>query len=120
MPAGDLLEPMVFSCGHRSPSIGAILLDTNGERYQIPAGATVAFRMVRMSDESVKVNSAAAVIEQVDEDEATWGAVRYDWTADDVDTVAKYWGWFIVTLGDGRTERWPPAPQMRVEFATAP
>lgn len=120
MPNADLMQPMVFTAGYRSPSIAATLIDSNGERYHIPAGATIKFRMVKMSDSSVKVDNATATSEQVDLDPTTWGGVRYDWAEEDIDTSGKYWGWFIVVLSDLREERWPPAPQLRIEISEAP
>ena len=64
-------------------------------------GQSVYFRMVDTKTGAVKISSAAAVV--VD---AAQGKVRYDWTANDVDTPASYLAWFIRDSG-GLKEHFP-------------
>ncbi len=70
-------------------------------------GCTVAFKMIA-EDGTVKVNSAAAVID--DEDN---GEVSYLWQAADVDTEGLFYYWWIVTQS-GKTEHYPADGRKRI------
>lgn len=58
-------------------------------------GATVSFKMKRLSDGAV-VTNAGATIEQ-----ATQGLVSYSWSTNDTQTVGVYIGEFDVAFPDG-------------------
>jgi hypothetical protein len=97
-----------FHVGDRLVSLLADLYEADG-RTPIVLGAaeTVAFRMVLISDGTVKVNnSAAAVVSRGDALTLTPAQVRYDWAAADVDTAGEYAAWFIRTSA-GQTEHFP-------------
>lgn len=91
-----------FTKGDRRTSIADTLYDANGGVVNL-TGCTVAFRMVLDSDDTVKVNSAAATV-----DSAAAGTVSYAWAAADVDTAGTYAYWWIVTVtASGKVEHFP-------------
>lgn len=89
--------------GDRRTAIAATLRKPDGEVVDL-TGCTVTFRMVKASDDTVKINSAAATVDDAEE-----GDVSYSWAAADVDTAAEYYAWWIVTrTSDSKTDRYPP------------
>ena len=89
-----------FTQNDRRTSIADILTDGKGNPLDL-SNSTVAFRMVKKSDSTVKVNNAAATI-----DSTTKGEVSYAWGASDLDTAGSFWAWWILTSG-GKTEHFP-------------
>jgi len=89
--------------GDTHKSLVAELIAENLSENEVPVdltGCSVAFRMV--SDAGVvKVNDAAATIDDVDA-----GQVSYAFSDADVDTAGTFWGWFIVTSSD-KTDTYP-------------
>lgn len=109
-----------FHVGDRLTSLLADLYEPDQSPVVLGAADTVAFRMVLISDGSVKVNNSAATV--VDVGSATAGApaqVRYDWAGADVDTAGEYAGWFIRTAA-GSTGHFPVQsygdPQFKIIF----
>ncbi|MGD9644305.1 MAG: hypothetical protein AB7U73_01245 [Pirellulales bacterium] len=95
---GDRLEPLRKQ-----------LLDRTGTPVNLNS-STVAFRMVAASDGSVKINDAAAIIE-----DGANGRVRYEWASGDVDTAADYYAWFIRTEG-GKVEHYPTGAELIIHI----
>jgi hypothetical protein len=81
-------------------AIGVTLKDLTGAVVDL-TGRTIVFRMVALSDGSVKVNNAAATI-----DDAEDGEVSYTPTASDVDTAGDYAMYFLDTTSVPH-KRWP-------------
>ena len=95
--------------GDRIEPIRKQLLDRFGVPVNL-ASSTVAFRMVSVVDGAVKINNAAAVIEN-----AASGRVRYSWQAADVNTVGDYYAWFIRTES-GNVEHYPTGAELIVHI----
>lgn len=90
---GDTLRGPSQTLCHGSPQSRTVV--------DLSDGSTVAYRMVDIADESVKIANAAA---NIDDDEN--GQVSYDFTALNVDTASEYAAWWIRT-SNGKTERFP-------------
>lgn len=112
-----------FTVGDRLVSLSAKLYRPDGSVVVLGAAETVAFRMILVSDGTVKVNDQAATI--VSRGSTTTNSpaeVRYDWAAADVDTSGEFCCWFIRTSG-GQTEHFPSQdhadPEFRVIFKAA-
>lgn len=89
--------------GCRLLPIRMLLEDPNTGQPIDVSTSSFQFRMIAKDTGTVKVNNAACVIE-----DATGGAVRYDWAAADVDTAGEYWGWFIQNeISSSRKARYP-------------
>lgn len=84
--------------GNREP-IAATMLDINGDVINL-AGRSVSFRMVLISDGSVKVNSSSATVTSASE-----GKVAYSPSANDVNTAGTYAMYFVDDATPSR--RWP-------------
>ena len=96
-----------FSVGDRLTSLYADLYRPDGAPVVLEAADTVTFRMILVSDGTVKVNNQAATVVTVGSATTkTPAQVRYDWAAADVDTAGTYAAWFIRTSG-GVTEHYP-------------
>jgi hypothetical protein len=101
-----------FTKGDTQVSVFAELFTADGKPLDMATivGATAKFRMVNAATAAVKVNGSAAVIVSAGgtvNGVATPALVRYDWAALDIDTVATYWAWFIITDGNGKTQHFP-------------
>jgi hypothetical protein len=108
--AADMTD-LTFTVGDRGRPIRALLLHADGTPIDDLETSTITFRMVA-PDGAAKVDDAAALVEDPDA-----GAVRYDWTAADVDTVGEFFAWFRREQ-DGLTETFPPDGRtLRVRFA---
>lgn len=97
---GNTPYTKTFTQGDLRTNIADVLVDATGTPINL-TGSTVAFRMISQSDKSVKVNNAAANL-----DDAPNGKVSYTWQATDLNTPGLYFGWWIVTTG-GKTEHFP-------------
>lgn len=97
-----------YAVGDRLVSLSANLYKANGDPLVLAATDTVAFRMIKVSDASVKVNNQGCTVVTVGSAATSTPAqVRYDWAAADVDTAGEYAGWFIRTSLAGTTEHFP-------------
>jgi hypothetical protein len=92
--------------GDRKTPFAARLL--NGDQTPVDLDdCTVAFHMVRFSDNTVQINHAAAVIA-----DAALAVVQYEPSALDVaidvpaDETVRYAAWFVVTK-DGKVDHYP-------------
>lgn len=107
-----------FHVGDRLVSLLADLYEPDNSPVVLGVAETVVFRMVRISDASVKVNNSAATVVTVGSTSIP-AQVRYDWAAADVDTAGEYAGWFIRTSA-GQTEHFPIQdhgdPQFKIVF----
>jgi hypothetical protein len=102
-----------FVKGDRLTLLYATLQDGAGSPIDLTS-QTVTFYMKPVASDTLKVNGAAVAIES-----AADGEVSYAWEAADVDTVGKYWGWFVRTR-DGKTGTHPIGEQLLIEFAEGP
>lgn len=93
------LEVMDRVVGNLEP-IGAILQDIDGNVVNL-TGKTIKFRMIKISDGSVKVDSEIAVVDA----DPTTGKVTYNPNAGDMDVAGKYAMYFVSTESPER--RWP-------------
>jgi hypothetical protein len=112
------LREMQFTKGKRLPSLTAILRDgDSGDALDLEelGFSSVLFRMVSDDGVTVKIDNAAGVI--VD---APAGVVRYDWSANDVNTAGRYHGWFIAVDGAGLQEQFPVGKKLVIEFIATP
>ena len=89
-------EHLVWSVGNRLPAISENIVTESGAAVDL-TGATVKFKMRRISSSTLKVDAAATV------DNAAGGLVHYDWAAADVDTAGEYLVWWEVTSA-GKTQ----------------
>ena len=106
-----------YTVGDRLISLTANLYKPSGDPLVLAATDTVAFRMILISDGSVKVaNQAATVVSVGSAATKTPAQVRYDWAAADVDTAGEYAGWFIRTSLAGTTEHFPSHDHADAEF----
>ena len=92
-----------------SPSMAATLKDANDAAIDL-TGATVRFHMRAVGASQVTVDAAATLVTPAS------GTVRYDWQADDTDTVGSYQAEFEVTYADGSIETFPNDGYIRVEI----
>lgn len=104
--------------GDRRTAIAATLRDADRAPVDL-TGHTVAFRLTRASDDTVKINSAAATV-----DSALLGQVSYALSAADhtaIATAGDHWAWFIVTrTSDSKVDHYPPeGKRWRVTMHTA-
>lgn len=76
-------------------------------------GSSVTFSMRHATAATLKINGATATIVT-----AASGTVRYDWTANDVDTVGDFECWWTVTTS-GKTQDTPEFALSIVEHAPA-
>jgi hypothetical protein len=109
-----------FHVGDRLISVLADLYNPDGSPVVLGVAETVTFRMVLISDGSVKVNNAAATVVTAGSlATRTPAQVRYDWAVGDVDTAGEYSAWFIRTSA-GSTEHFPiqdhSDPQFKIIF----
>lgn len=89
--------PEIFiTQGNLKPSILATLSECGDL-----TGASAKFSMIA-KDGTVKINKASATIT-----DAANKKVRYDWSGTDTDTVGDYYGEFIITYADTKTQTWP-------------
>ena len=112
-----------FQVGEQRTSLLVRLYRPGGTPYVLDAEETVAFRMVLVSDGSVKVDDAACTIVSVGSSTTNTPAeVRYDWAAEDVDTAGEFAGWMIPSL-DGAPSYFPVQeydnPEFRIIFRSA-
>ena len=92
-----------------SPAMLATLQDANGDAINLTA-ATVRFHMRAVGSSQVVVDQAAVVVTPLE------GLVRYDWAADDTDTIGSYQAEFEVTYADSSIETFPNDGYIRVEI----
>jgi hypothetical protein len=78
----------------------ATLQDANGTAVNL-TGASVSFHMRAVGSTQTKVDSAATIVT------AASGLVRYNWTAQNTNTVGSYQAEFQVTHADGSIETFP-------------
>jgi hypothetical protein len=110
---------LYLTVGDRRRSFARTLQNADGSPVRL-TGLTCMFRMVNTANKQVKVDDAPAVILEVEGDPATWGKVRYDWAAVDVDTPGNFWVWFIVADGV-RLEHYPYDPhRFCIQFVATP
>lgn len=83
-----------------SPFITATLKDASNAAVDI-SGATVQFHMRKVGETTAKVDAAAVVTD------ADNGAVKYEWSTGDTDTVGQYQAEFEVTYVGGKIETFP-------------
>jgi len=82
----------------RGSTLPKLLFQVLDERSGIPVdvtGATVSFKMKRLDDGSVVVNSGAEI------ENATQGLVSYSWKPNDTENVGIYVGEFDIAFPDG-------------------
>jgi hypothetical protein len=94
--------------GDRSPSL-TDTIKVDGVAFDL-TGSSVKFQMRLETSQTLKVDSAAAIVSP------TAGTVRYDWAAGDVDTEADYIGWWLVTLPSSKTQRTPEFTVQIMDF----
>lgn len=91
-----------------SPTLDAILTDANGDPVDV-TNATVRFHMMQIGAATLKIDSAASVID------GAAGHVRYALQAGDTDTPGSYKAEYEVTFLDGTIETFKNTPdQLRV------
>lgn len=91
-------EELLWFVGNRNPSITELLTYADGTPVNL-TGKTVKFKMRLVGSATLKVNTAATVVD------AATGSVRYDWAAIDVDTAGHYLVWWeVTTTADGKTQ----------------
>lgn len=100
--------PFYIKQNDTSPSMLATLKDANNAVIDLTA-ASVRFHMRKISSSAVVVDNAATIVT------ADEGLVRYDWLADDTDTVGSYQAEFEVTYADSTIETFPNDGYIRVE-----
>jgi hypothetical protein len=84
--------------GYTLPAMAATLYRADGTVVDLTTAASVAFKMRRQAkDIALKVDRPITIVD------AAAGEVEVHWVAGDVDTVARYDGWFVVTFLDGNT-----------------
>ena len=91
-----------------SPAMLATLQDADGNAINL-TGATVRFHMRAVGSTQVVVDQAATVVTPLE------GIVRYNWAADDTDTIGSYQAEFEVTYFDASIETFPNDGYIRVE-----
>ena len=91
------------------PAITATLIDGDGSLAAL-TGATVVFKMRKVGETSVTVNSSATVT-SVDNAEVT-----YTWSASDTSTVGSYEGEFEVTYSSGGVQTFPNSGYIEIEI----
>jgi len=92
-----------------SPDMLATLQDADGNAINLTA-ASVRFHMRPVGGGAIVVDQAATVVTALD------GLVRYNWIADDTDTVGSYQAEFEVTYADASIETFPNDGYIRVEI----
>ena len=92
-----------------SPAMLATLQDADGNAVNL-TGATVRFHMRAVGGNEVVVDDAVTVVTPLS------GIVRYDWSADDTDTIGSYQAEFEVTYADASIETFPNDGYIRVEI----
>jgi hypothetical protein len=92
-----------------SPAMLATLQDADGNAVNL-TGATVRFHMRAVGGAQVVVDQSATVVTAID------GLVRYNWIADDTDTIGSYQAEFEVTYADASIETFPNDGYIRVEI----
>ena len=95
-----MIAPIVHFKNNRQPPLYGVI-NTDGMPVNL-TGDSVTFYMRAVGASTPKVNGAAVVI-----DDALNGAVHYEWTAADVDTVDNYVGWWRVAVPGGQFEDTP-------------
>lgn len=91
-----------------SPTLDAILTDADGNVVDV-TGASVQFHMQKIGAATLKIDSAASVID------GAAGHVRYTLQAGDTDTPGSYKAEYEVTFLDGSIETFKNTPdQLRV------
>lgn len=100
----------VIKAGARAPHLAALLEDSNG--VVDLTGASVGFRMRRLSDGSEKVNAGAQIVAESSAELSSADApnVVYEWGDSDTDTPGIYEAEWVVTYEDGSKERFPQDP----------
>jgi hypothetical protein len=92
-----------------SPAMLATLQDADGNAVNLTA-ASVRFHMRPVGGGQVVVDAAASVVTPLE------GLVRYNWIADDTDTIGSYQAEFEVTYADASIETFPNDGYIRVEI----
>lgn len=82
------------------PAMLATLQDASGAAVNL-TGASVRFHMRSVSGGNPVVDASATVVT------AASGIVRYNWAAEDTDSVGTYQAEFEVTYADGSIETFP-------------
>lgn len=83
-----------------SPFMTASLKDASGSAVDIQ-GASVRFHMRSVGSTTVKVDDAAVITDGEN------GAVKYEWSSGDTDTVGQFQAEFEVTYAGGKIETFP-------------
>ena len=92
-----------------SPAMLATLQDADGNVINLTA-ASVRFHMRPIGSKQVTVDAPAVIVTPLD------GLVRYNWIADDTDTIGSYQAEFEVTYADASIETFPNDGYIRVEI----
>jgi len=92
-----------------SPAMLATLQDADGNAVNISA-ASVRFHMRVIRSRDTKVDQAADIVD------GQLGQTRYDWSAEDTDTIGSYQAEFEVTYADGSIETFPNDGYIRVDI----
>jgi hypothetical protein len=102
-----------FVKGDRLTLLYATLQDGAGTAVDL-TGQIITFYMKNTVDGTIKVNGATATVEDV-----LLGTIYYSWAEADIDTVGKYWGWFVRTVA-GLKGTHPVGEQFMIEIVNGP
>lgn len=80
--------------GDRNPSLEATLQQATGA--PIPLHGVTQVKFLMKDENTLKIDSPVTIID------AARGLVKYDWAAEDTDTVGNYQAEFEITFSDGK------------------
>lgn len=93
-------EQLLWFVGNLNPSITETILNKDGTAHDL-TGQTVKFKMRPVGSSTLKVNTAATIVNAPGVD----GKVRYDWAGTDTDTAGHYLIWWeVTTTAGGKTQ----------------
>lgn len=91
-----------YAVGTTRPSLLIQLWSDRNEEPESISGKTIVFDMENIMSGEMKIENAAVVV--VDESQAI---VRYDFVADDMDTVGRYFPKFVIDKGTDTAQQFP-------------